>query len=99
MPYLILNNYINVKHFFFSFKYMQTEEKKGNTFIGKKYIYKLEDEKELQKVEIDKNIVLRVIEMGDKKMIDIRRYYKGFPTKKGIRFDYKIFNTLKEIIE
>ena len=37
--------------------------------------------------------------MGDKKMIDIRRYYKGFPTKKGIRFDYKIFNTLKEIIE
>lgn len=78
---------------------MQAEEKKGNTFIGKKYIYKLEDEKELQKVEIDKNIVLRVIEMGDKKMIDIRRYYKGFPTKKGIRFDYKIFNTLKEIIE
>ena len=99
MPYLILNNYINVKYFFFSFKYMQAEEKKENTFIGKKYIYKLEDEKELQKVEIDKNIVLRVIEMGDKKMIDIRRYYKGFPTKKGIRFDYKIFNTLKEIIE
>lgn len=75
------------------------EEKKTKTFIGKKYVYKLEDEKELQKVEIDKNIVLRVIEMGDKKLIDIRRYYKGFPTKKGIRFDYKVFDTLKEIIE
>lgn len=70
-----------------------------NTFIGKKYVYKIEDEKELQKIEIDKNIVLRVIEIGDKKQIDIRRYYKGFPTKRGIRFDYKVFDTLKEILE
>lgn len=70
-----------------------------DNFIGKKYVYKIEDEKELQKIEIDKNIVMRVIEIGDKKLIDLRRYYKGFPTKRGIRFDYKIFNTLKEIIE
>ncbi len=77
----------------------KTEEKKENQFIGKKYIYKIEDEKELQKIEIEKNIILRVIEIGDRKMIDLRRYYKGFPTKRGIRFDYKIFKTLKEIIE
>lgn len=75
------------------------ENKSENQFIGKKYIYKIEDEKELQKIEIDKNIVLRVIEIGDRKMIDLRRYYKGFPTKRGIRFDYKIFKTLKDIIE
>lgn len=75
------------------------KKEKKDTFIGKKYVYKIEDEKELQKVEIDKNIVLRVIEMGDKKLIDIRRYYKGFPTKRGIRFDYNVFDTLKEIIE
>lgn len=76
-----------------------SEGEKKNDFIGKKYVYKIEDEKELQKVEIDKNIILRVIENNDKKMIDIRRYYKGFPTKRGIRFDYKVFNTLKEILE
>jgi hypothetical protein len=81
---------------------MSEGEKKDiqkNDFIGKKYVYKIEDEKELQKVEIDKNIILRVIEIGDKKMIDIRRYYKGYPTKRGIRFDYRAFNTLKEILE
>lgn len=77
----------------------EKEKKEKTEFLGKKYVYKIEDEKELQKVEIDKNIVLRVIEVGDKKLIDLRRYYKGFPTKRGIRFDYKVFNTLKEIID
>lgn len=70
-----------------------------NTFIGKKYTYKIDDEKELQKIEIDKNLVLRVIEFGGKKLIDIRRYYKGFPTKRGVRFNYEVFETLKKIIE
>ena len=77
----------------------EKEKKEKPEFLGKKYVYKIEDEKELQKVEIDKNIVLRDIEVGDKKLIDLRRYYKGFPTKRGIRFDYKVFNTLKEIID
>ena len=78
---------------------MEKEKEIKNTLLGKKYVYKIEDEKELQKVEIDKNIVLRVLEIGDKKLIDIRRYYKGFPTKRGIRFEYKVFETLKEILE
>lgn len=77
----------------------ENKENKDPNFIGKKYVYKIEDEKELQKVEIDKNIVLRVLEIGDKKLIDLRRYYKGFPTKRGIRFDYNVFKTLKQIIE
>lgn len=67
--------------------------------LGKKYVYKIEDEKELQKVEIDKNLVFRVLEFGGKKLIDIRRYYKGFPTKRGVRFNYEIFETLKKIVE
>lgn len=80
---------------------MSEGEKKDiskNDFIGKKYVYKIEDEKELQKVEIDKNIILRVIEIGNKKLIDIRRYYKGYPTKRGVRFDYQVFDTLREIL-
>lgn len=77
----------------------ENKENKDPNMLGKKYTYKIEDERELQKVEIDKNIVLRVLEIGDRKLIDLRRYYKGFPTKKGIRFDYSIFKTLKNIIE
>ena len=67
--------------------------------LGKKYTYKIDDEKELLKVEIDKNLVLRVIEFADKKMVDIRKYYKGFPTKRGVRFNYDIFETIKKIME
>lgn len=67
--------------------------------MGKKYVYKIDDEKEFQKVEIEKNLVLRVLEFNGKKLIDIRRYYKGFPTKKGVRFSYDVFETLKKILD
>lgn len=67
--------------------------------LGKKYVYKIEDEKELIKVELEKNLVLRIIEFNGKKMIDIRKYYKGYPTKKGVRFEYGTYETLKKIIE
>jgi len=66
--------------------------------LGKKYTYKIDDEKELLKVEIDKNLVLRVLELPDKKMVDIRKYYKGFPTKRGVRFSYDVFETIKKIM-
>jgi len=74
-------------------------ENSDNNLLGKKYVYKIEDEKELVKVELEKNLVLRIIEFNGKKMIDIRKYYKGYPTKKGVRFDYTIYETLKKIIE
>lgn len=77
----------------------EKEKKEKPEFLGKKYVYKIEDEKELVKVELEKNLVLRIIEFNGKKMIDIRKYYKGYPTKKGVRFDYTIYETLKKIIE
>ena len=68
-------------------------------FLGKKYTYKIEDETELKKVELDKNIVMRIIDFNGKKLVDLRKYYKGFPTKRGVRFDYDAFETLIEIIK
>lgn len=68
-------------------------------FLGKKYTYKIEDETELKKVELDKNIVMRIIDFNGKKLVDLRKYYKGFPTKRGVRFDYDVFETLIEIIK
>lgn len=67
--------------------------------LGKKYTYKIEDETELKKVELDKNIVMRIIDFNGKKLVDLRKYYKGFPTKRGVRFDYDVFETLMEIIK
>ena len=74
-------------------------EIKTTQFLGKKYTYKIEDETELKKVELDKNIVMRIIDFNGKKLVDLRKYYKGFPTKRGVRFDYDVFETLIEIIK
>ena len=74
-------------------------ENKTTQFLGKKYTYKIEDETELKKVELDKNIVMRIIDFNGKKLVDLRKYYKGFPTKRGVRFDYDVFETLIEIIK
>ena len=68
-------------------------------FLGKKYTYKIDDETELKKIELDKNIVVRILDFNGKKLVDLRKYYKGFPTKRGIRLDYDTFETLIEIIK
>ena len=46
-----------------------------------KVVQRLE-ETDLVKVEVAKNLFLRVIiDENKEKMIDLRKYYKGFPTK------------------
>lgn len=80
-------------------KIEDNKEKETETILlGKKHTYKIENEQELKKIEIDKNIIFRLIDINGKKMVDIRRYYKGFPTKKGIRFDYESFKEINNII-
>ena len=66
--------------------------------IKPKVVYSVE-EVELKKIEVDKNIILRVILANDDTYIDIRKYYKGYPTKKGIRFKRKIYDSIKKIID
>lgn len=75
---------------------MDEEDDKEN--IKPKLIYKFE-ETELAKMEIEKNIYLRVVDDGNRKYVDIRRFYKGYPTKKGIRFNLATFKAIKKVIE
>lgn len=52
----------------------------------------------LKQINIDKNLVLRVIENANGKFIDIRRFYKNYPTKNGVMFSYSVFEKLKNLL-
>ena len=70
----------------------------GNN-LKPKVVYKFEDQ-ELLKAEIENNIFLRIVMQNDSKMyIDIRKFYKGYPTKKGIRINLKTYKTIKNILD
>lgn len=58
--------------------------------IPSKFSYKLIDE-ELKKIELEKNIILRLLKSDGKLYIDLRKYYKNYPTKRGIRIPYEVF--------
>ena len=47
--------------------------------IPSKFSYKLIDE-ELKKIELEKNIILRLLKSDGKLYIDLRKYYKNYPT-------------------
>ena len=79
-------------------KELEVKKEPEIILLGKKHTYKIENEQEIKKIEIDKNIIFRLLDVNGKKLVDIRRYYKGFPTKKGIRFDYDSFKEINNII-
>lgn len=56
-------------------------------------------ETELKRIELpdQKGIVVRYLEVEGKTYVDIRKFYKGYPTKKGIRMTLASFNSLKEL--
>lgn len=58
--------------------------------IPTKFSYKMIDE-EMKKIELEKNIILRLIKSDGKLFIDLRKYYKNYPTKRGIRIPYDTF--------
>lgn len=56
------------------------------SFLGKKTKkYALED-KEITKVKLENDIVVKLVSNDKGVFIDVRKYYKGYPTKRGIRF-------------
>lgn len=57
-------------------------------------------ETELKRVELadQKGIVVRFIEVEGKTYVDIRKFYKGYPTKKGIRMTLASFKALKDLL-
>lgn len=54
-----------------------------------------EEFSELKKIDLGKNVYLRVLQNSDGKFIDIRRFYKGYPTKRGVRFTQDMFDLIK----
>lgn len=56
------------------------------------------DESIFLTIEVDKNLMLRVIGNIYGTFVDIRRFYKGFPTKTGVRIPINMFYKIFEII-
>lgn len=67
-----------------------------NGFL-KKIVYK-DIEEELKRIEIEKNIYARVLKINGELMLDIRRFYREFPTKKGVRISMDSFNNVKTLL-
>ena len=57
-----------------------------------------DDEKELLRINLKKNIVVRILDVNDEKYVDFCKFYKGYPTKKNIRIKYKTFLKLKDLL-
>ena len=57
------------------------------------------DDIEIKKITLDKSIVIRVISNVNGTFVDIRKYYKGYPTKKGIRITLDVFKKILEILK
>ena len=61
--------------------------------------FKLNDEKEICKIELDGNIVVRLLENNGKKTVDFAKFYKGYPTKKSIKIDYNTYIEMNKLFE
>ena len=55
-------------------------------------------EKELEKIELKNQIVIRLLENEGKKYIDFCKFYKGYPTKKNIKIEYDIYKKINEYL-
>lgn len=73
------------------------EKRKRKPNKSPKMVYNIEEE-ELKKIEVDKNIYLRILRYLDDIYIDIRKFYKNFPTKQGIRFKLSVYNKIKDLL-
>ena len=57
-----------------------------------------DEEKEILRINLKKNIVVRILDVNDEKYVDFCKYYKGYPTKKNIRIKYKTYLKIKDIL-
>lgn len=73
------------------------EPKNENKIVIPKVIHAVEPTT-LTQIEVSKNVYLRVIQEEGEKYIDVRKFYKNFPTKQGIRFKLDTFNSIKSIL-
>ena len=74
------------------------EKKKGNENDIKKDTFNIDEVVKLT-IEVDKNLMLRVVDNIYGRFVDVRKYYKGFPTKTGMRIPLNMFYKVFKIIE
>lgn len=74
------------------------KENKSQTGLHEttKYVYSLPEE-EIKKVALDKGMYVRLLKVDGKEYVDLRRYYKNYPTKKGVRLPYSTFKVIMDI--
>lgn len=76
---------------------LKENEIKEQTQQKPKFVY-TQEEQELSKIELEKNTFLRLIKVGNKEVVDIRKFYKNYPTKRGIRIPKELLELVIEII-
>lgn len=69
----------------------------GKKYLGKKTTYDLNDE-DIKKINLDDGIVVKLIANNKGVFVDFRRYYKGYPTKKGVRVLASKFREVADIL-
>ena len=57
-----------------------------------------DEEKEILRINLKKNIVVRILDVNDEKYVDFCKYYEGYPTKKNIRIKYKTYLKIKDLL-
>ena len=79
---------------------IQVDLRKPVALIGNKRsnTYSLEDN-DIKVVTLDNDIVVKLMENNMGIFVDIRKYYKGYPTKKGIRILASNFKKTADILE
>jgi hypothetical protein len=72
---------------------------RNNTFTQKKRSnYDLNDE-EIKTITLDNDVVIKLIVNNKGVFVDFRKYYKGYPTKKGIRVIASKFRDVGKILD
>ena len=77
---------------------------RGESFLNKKpkrtqeKTYDLVDD-ELRKITLDGDVVIKLISNSKGIFVDVRKYFKGFPTKKGVRIAALKFKEVYKLLE
>lgn len=71
-------------------------EKKRQALSKKDYDL---NDSEIKIVKLDNDLIARLITNNKGVFVDFRRYYKGFPTRRGIRLSASIFTKISKILE
>lgn len=77
---------------------------RGESFLNKKIkkqtekVYDLVDD-EIRKITLDGDIVIKLISNSKGLFVDFRKYFKGYPTKKGIRIAALKFKEVYSLLE